>query len=389
MVLSHKKIGYARKIILVIFISIIFVMLTKININSLICEDDAQALSIEYAEYSESGLDINDVTEDIYEGLSGILPEGLTDTEELLDLSLFGELIFGAVRDGVSRCGGFLLTLVGVALLLSLAERGVFDRALESTSSAALSGVLSIPVFSSLYSLIGECSSAVSEGCELFSGLLPLMISVTALEGGAVSSAVQGAGMSLALSFISGVILKGLLPIVSVSLSLALLTSFDKEGIIGSLSSIIRGFILSVMGIIGMLLPATLAVQSLLASAKDTLALRSAKYAVGSMIPIVGGTVAGALSTLSAGAGVLRSAVGGVGAACIIYIFLSPLLMLLLYRGCITLTLSLLDCLGVQSGGRMLKALLSAYDSLLALLACSFVIFLLETVIFTRTVISL
>ena len=389
MIISYQKIGYRRKLVLVLFISIILVMLTKINIKEGLHRDNAPILFVECADYTEGAFDLNDEAEDIYEGLDGILPEGLDSTEDVLDLSLFGELILGTVSDRARGCGGFLITLVGVALLLSLAERGIFDRGLEATSSAALSGVLSIPIFSSLYSLVGECATAVNSGCEFFSGLLPLMISVTALEGGAVSSAVQGAGMSLALSFISGVILNGLLPVVSLSFSLALLSSFDKEGIIGSLSSLIRGFILSVMGIVGMLLPATLAMQSLLASAKDTLALRSAKYAVGSMIPIVGGTVAGALSTLSAGAGVLRSAVGGVGAMCIIYIFLSPVLVLLLYRGCIGLSLTLLDFCGVRTGGRMLKALLSAYDALLALIACAGVVFLLETVIFTRTVISL
>ena len=112
MIISYQKIGYRRKLVLVLFISIILVMLTKINIKEGLGRDNAPILFVEYADYTEDAFDINDEAEDIYEELDGILPEGLDSTEDVLDLSLFGELILGTVSDRARGCGGFLITFI-------------------------------------------------------------------------------------------------------------------------------------------------------------------------------------------------------------------------------------------------------------------------------------
>ncbi len=389
MKIEDIKCRYGIKLIATVLLSMLLVMLIKLNIIGANESGSSLPSVVENASYESAGFDLTEESEDIWGELLELLPDGFPEDGSALDFGAVSELVLGAVTGRGGAIVSFLLTLIGTALLLSLAERGIFDRGLESTVGAALSGVLSIPVFSSLYSLISECSFCIESGCDFFAGLLPIMVSVTALGGGAASSAAQGAGMSLALGFVSNFILGGLLPVCSLIFAMSLLSSLDKEGVIGSFSSLVRGFLVSVLGFIGMLLPATLAMQTVIASAKDSLSLRTARYAVGNMIPIVGGTVSGALSAISAGAGILRSAVGAVGAGAIIFIFLAPLVTLLLYRLCFRIAITLLEFVGVTSGRRMLISLQGALDALIALLATAGVLFLLEVIVFMRTVVSL
>ncbi len=385
-----EKYSVKRKTLSAIFISILLIMLIKINILSAFNENSPPlVLTVKHASYEDVSGAFESESEDIYGELSELLPTGFPEGDDSFDFMEITELVLSEVTAGRSRIVSFALTLIGTALLLSLAERGIFDGGLEGTVGAALSGVLSIPIFTSMYSLITECCNCIQSGCDFFGGLVPIMVSVTALGGGTASSLAEGAGMSLALGFVSEVILSSLVPISSLIFALSLATSLDKEGVLGSLTSLVKGILVAALGFISMLLPATLAMQTVIASAKDTVTLRTAKYAAGNMIPIVGGAVSGALSTLSAGAGLLRSTVGAVGAGVLVYIFLAPTLTLLLYRLCFRLALTLLDFVGVCSSKRMLSSLLGALDSLTALVATSGIIFLLEVIIFMRTVVSL
>ncbi len=375
------------RIIAVLLVSITLVLLIKININGLISENGEKTETSHSVEMTSGINDEFGEISDAIEGLWGYLPEG-TDEGEIPDFDVILGSVIGGISDKRSALATFLLTLVGTALLLSLAERGVFDRGLEATASAALSGVMSIPIFTALYPLVKECGACIETGCGIFGALIPVAVSVTAFGGGASASVVQGAGMSLALGFVSEVIKTALLPTVSVMLALALSVGFDKEGVTGALCTLIKNLLVGILSFIGMVLPATLAMQNFISSAKDTVALRTARYAAGNMIPLVGSTVSGALSTLGAGAGIMRGTVGAVGSCALMFVFLAPTAILLLYRLCMRIALTLLDFIGTQGAKRMLSSMTGALDALIAMVVISGAVFFLEIIIFMRTAVS-
>ncbi len=347
-------------------------------------------LSIRLASEKED-FDIDTELERLLEEFYSLLPPEI-DSEDALSgvgFQSVAKWIFDAISGGLPSALSELSTMLGICLILSLCESGFAGGELSESLSAGASGILSIPLASSVFSIASSVGNAISSGCDFFGGMIPIATAATALSGAGTSAAAEGAGMSLALGFVSNVLLENLLPIVSLMLAFSMASAFDTGGIVGSLAASLKGLLLFVLGFISFLLPATLSFQSVISSAHDSMALRSAKYAVGNMIPIVGGTLSSMLSTLVTGATLAKGTVGALSSVAIGVIFISPLISLLMLRLAYKISISFLDFVGVALGKRVFSSLMGALDAMIAILCMSGVIFFLETVIFMKSTVAL
>ena len=335
--------------------------------------------------------DIDAELQRLLEEFYSLLPSEI-DTDDALSgvgFQSVAKWIFDALSEGLPSALSELSAMLGICLILSLCESGFVGGELSESLSAGVSGILSIPLASSVFSIASSVGDAISSGCDFFGGMIPIATAATALSGAGTSAAAEGAGMSLALGFVSNVLLENLLPIVSLMLAFSMASAFDTGGIVGSLASSLKGILLFVLGFISFLLPATLSFQSVISSAHDSMALRSAKYAVGNMIPIVGGTLSSMLSTLVTGAALAKGTVGALSSVAIGVIFISPLISLLLLRLAYKISISFLDFVGVALGKRVFSSLMGALDAMIAVLCMSGVIFFLETVIFMKSTVAI
>ena len=121
----------------------------------------------------------------------------------------------------------------------------------------------------------------------------------------------------------------------------------------------------------------------MIASSADSAAMRAAKYTAG-LIPVVGGTVSGALSTLAAGLSYAKGIIGIGAIAVILGMALSPLILLLLYRLALSISLTLSELLGAAVMAKALSAFRFSLDSLIAVYALSAVIYIFEILLFVK-----
>ena len=188
--------------------------------------------------------------------------------------------------------------------------------------------------------------------------------------------------MGLSLSLIGGFGGAAMTSLSGFSLSLAMLSPLGSRSA-GSLFKSVRSLFLWVLGIVTTLLLGTLSLQSVLASAQDSAAMRGVKYLASGMIPVVGSTVSGALSTLASGMSYVKSIVG-IGAVWVLLLtLLPPLIMLLLHRFALTIAVSVTEGLGAES--EPFSSLRFSLDSLTAVYALSGVIYVFEIVLFIKS----
>ena len=108
------------------------------------------------------------------------------------------------------------------------------------------------------------------------------------------------------------------------------------------------------------------------------------KYAVSGMIPVVGGAVSGALSTLASGIKLLSGIMGALSVASLTVLMGTPLLMLLLYRVCILCAASFAEFCGSGNSLRMINAPKFSLDSMIALYTTSALVYIIEIVMFMK-----
>ena len=297
--------------------------------------------------------------------------------------SLMSELLSALRSSGAVI--SFVTLLIGVSLGFILCEASCNPSSeLHEHALSSLSLISSVLIFSSLFPLVDSVADALSSLSSFFSGLIPIAGGIIAAGGAVGTAGVQMMNMNIALTVVGKISTELLFPSVILMFSLSLVSSVDRDGMIRSVASGVRSFFFSVIGIVTTVILASVSLQSVISSASDSAALRAAKYAAGSAIPIVGSTVSGALSALFASASAAGAGIGVGSVAVVISMALSPLVLLLAHRLAASLFSSVLDSLGSSVGSRLIASFRSSLDALTAIYATSVLIYLFELIVFVK-----
>ena len=125
-------------------------------------------------------------------------------------------------------------------------------------------------------------------------------------------------------------------------------------------------------------------VQNQLSAKADSLGARAAKYALGSFIPVVGGTVGDSFRTVAASVEYIRSTVGGIAILVILLLLLPPLISLALGRSAVNITSAVAKMLGCEQEGRLLSEIGNVYGYMIAVCSICSVVFIYALTLFVR-----
>lgn len=336
--------------------------------------------------YADEAVDeyISDFENLLPEGYEGMNDVGsMTEAAELKSLL---SAIIASASGGRGDIGRFFLLLVGVVALTSLAS---FSGGRLSYTVEPLVGVIcSVSVFYALRPIIDMVRDGIDRLGKFFSSLIPIMAGITALGGGSSTATVQAGGMYTAFALVGGVGGEIFLTLSAFGLAAALLSSLGGEGI-ASVCRGVKGLFGWITGLFTALITAAFSLQTLVASIADSAAMRAIKYAASGLIPVVGSTVSGAISTLASGVSYAKGVVGTGAILVIIYMAISPLVLLLSYRLTLSLGLILADTCGSKASSNIFTAFRYALDMTVTAYALSALIYLFEIILFIKVGVSL
>ena len=299
--------------------------------------------------------------------------------------SLLSEF-FGALEYGLGEAASFFVMLLGISLIIATSESvtPIENNSLARNSSAAISVISSVLIFGK----IGKLCFSVRESLEVlsafFSGIIPILTGILGAGGNINSSAAQAFNMNVTLGAVSYLSAEILIPLVFALFALALAASMDG-GAISSVAKGIKNIFMWLVGISTAVIIGAVSMQSVITGAQDSAYLRAAKYAASGMIPVVGSTVSGALSTLAGGLSYVKSVVGVSSVMVIVTLAISPLITMLLYRLAFSLSITLLEFMGASGGVRTFTAFRSSIDALISVYALSAVVYISEVVVFMKS----
>lgn len=327
---------------------------------------------------------------DEYEGL---VPDGSFDPDAIGDetdaAGIFG-MIGDAFSEGIPGAVSFFAMLVGIAAVCAALE-SFTERISEGNSrlaSSAISAVSATLVISRLLPLALSVRTGMQEMSAFFSGLIPILSGILASGGSVNSAATQAFNMNLTLGVIEYAATELLLPLVFAMLALSV-TAGLGAGTVSTLARWIKNTFMWLLGIFTTVILGVVSMQSMISAAKDSAYLRGAKYAASEMIPVVGGVVSGALSSLAGGLAYVKSVIGVSAVFVIVSIAVAPLVSLLLYRLSLSLAGSLIELLSVDSRGGCFQAFRSAIDALIAVYALSAFSAIFEIFVFMKSGVEL
>lgn len=302
------------------------------------------------------------------------LDQGLQD---ILDTGS-GELA-GVIHKAV-RSGGLLLVVV---LLCGLAEGAYAGTGKgESLQTVPIVGALAITAISvsDVHALIGMGQGALTHMEGFAKVLLPTMALATAASGSPGGAAARQLATMLFSNVLMSVITHLLLPLVyayiAACVAHAAMGNDGLKRIAGALKWVVTAILtVLLIGFVGYL-----TVSGVIAGTADAVAVKTAKFAVSSMVPVVGGILSDAAETVLAGAGILKNAVGVFGMLAVLSMCLVPFLQLgvhyLAYKVAAALSATVAE--GRVSG--LIDGIGSAFGLILGMTGASAVLLLVSMV---------
>ena len=328
-----------------------------------------------------------------FDEYSDIAPDGFGDPDEILNesgatdiLEMLGDAFSAGVGDAVS----FFAMLMGISAIYAVYE-SFCEKGTESNSriaSAGITAVSSILIISRLLPLVFSVRSGMKDMCSFFSALIPITTGILAAGGSVNSAATQAFNMNLTLGAIDYAASELLIPLVFAMLALSV-TAGLGAGTVSTLAKWLKSCFLWLIGILTTVIIGAVSMQSMISSAKDSAYLRGAKYAASGMIPVVGGVVASALSSLAGGLAYAKSVIGVSAVFAIVGFALTPLVTLLLYRLAISLAGSFLELMGAEVGSKCFHSYRSCLDALVAVYALSAFAAIFEIFVFMKSGVDL
>lgn len=324
------------------------------------------------------------------EDLSGYLPE---ETEEYMNEngitaenpdwvnSLGAENVFSHIfsflKSGAKAplaSGAAILAVILISAAIgSMDIGGGAGAAAMYASALSAAAVITVPVFN----VISACVNAM-QGCAVFmAAFIPVFAVIVASAGSPITSASMSAlllGAAQVVSFISNFVVVPLLGgYLSISLASSVSPLISRSGIADG----IKKLSFWIMSLLTTVFIGILSIQTAVNASADTLSVKTAKFIIGSSVPVAGTVLSEALTTVTASMGLLKSSIGIYGVVACTAIFLPLVIELLLWRVSLTLTAIISDLFSLPKISSLLRAVdtvMSVMSGIILLTCAMFVI---------------
>ena len=299
-------------------------------------------------------------------------------------LSVIGRITGCSISENLSMMARIFGILLISAVFRSLCAGYASSAGVKNALSLCSSATMVVLIFGGLRTRFSEISAFFCVIQDLSVALLPLMGALYAMGGNVGAAAANHAVMTGFLSILQAVVSGTVLPVAGICLALALLDAVSGNGSLRSLAGLIKKTYTLTLSFLMLLLCGVLGMQSTLAKAGDTLALRTARFAAGSFLPVVGGSVSETLRTVAGSVQYLRGVAGTGAILVLLFAFLPVFLSVLLNRITFMLCGAAAKLLHCDAEEKVLSELSSVYGYFLAVIASLFVVVTFSLTLFSR-----
>ena len=335
------------------------------------------------AESTEEIADISKVTSELSGDTLDVLEKmGVNSLDDSSKISFSGIInsVINSAKDKMGAPIKLFGLLVGIAVLTALYNLFCGDN---DKSFSALTGMLCAGTISTTNVLekVNGVSVMLNEGCAFINSFVPVMSAVTIASGHPVTSSAYNL-MLLLSSNVAVYLTSGVFTtLLGCYLAVCLVSSLNSNLNLSGLSRGVKNITIWGIGIISTIFVGILSIQGIAGKAADSVALKTAKFALNSTIPIVGSALSDALVSVEGTIGILRTSVGTFGIVAGVAVILPTIISVVLTKLAIEASAIVAEMLGADKLSELYKNLGSVVTVLIALIMFFILVLLVSTTV--------
>lgn len=277
-----------------------------------------------------------------------------------------------------------LAAAFGVIVLCALIG-GLKTASGENSLSQVFTMVSALCVLASVIAPILECiagaSRAIQDASLFMLSYIPMLSAAIAAAGAPVTGATYNLFLFSACQVVSQVVANTVVPLMGIYLALCIIGSLVPDINIASASAQIKSIVTWTLGFFLTIFVGLLSIQTMVAQSADGLAVKTAKFMIGSFVPVVGSALSEAYTAAQGCFKLLRTTLGAYGVFVSIFTFLPVLLQSMAWYMLTNLVVSAADIIGAPGIGNILRACASVLGILVAIIFCFALLLIVSTTI--------
>lgn len=358
---SNKKIVLVRNILVVLCALIVCVY--QFFPPIVVCaegEGDKNEIEAELNEtigYQLDSLDFGEI-EKIVAGLSSSETEIFGSTSFA---SKIGKVISGEFASGQSSVFGAIVNLIFddilqfVPLLASIIVIAIicgFVSNLRSENNSksigdiihfVCYGVIIILVMSGVVRLIKTASGSIQSIKTQMEVVFPILLTLMTAIGATASVAVYQPAVAFLSSFVMQVLSSVLMPIFIFMIIFTIVSNLTSTVKLDKFTKFFGSTFKWILGTVFTVFMAFLAIQGITASSYDGVSIRTAKYAIRSYVPLLGGYLSEGFDVIMASSMLIKNAVGASGLILMFASIVSPIVQIVVFSLVLKLASAILE----------------------------------------------
>lgn len=288
---------------------------------------------------------------------------------------MFADIARGSFKKPIKD----MIIIAGVVVLVGLIKGTAAAENFSEPLNIVIGCAVAITVFASSAGVISQGMSAVETTSDFMLALIPVLVGIITAAGNPTLALTYGSFAMAAAQAAAQTAGNIITPLCGAFSAFGVSASLSPELKLIKLADMIKKLTIGVLSFVAAAFSAVLGLKSLLAGSADTLASKGIKLALSSAVPIVGGALSDAYSSIIGSVSLLKSTVGVFGVIAVVMIDLPVVLQL-------TARIILLKLLGVLSSsmgddttGEVLDTLSSALTVINAAVIFTAALFIIST----------
>lgn len=306
--------------------------------------------------------------------------DGLAEVQDRFSFVRLFRDILDALSGAWPSALSLLLRLFGWILIAGIfgqMQNAYVAPQISDAFSFCMTLVFALSLTGSVQSLLTSAANYLSTLTTLSGASAPIAAAVLAASGHLTFAAVTHAALMLIFSLFESAGTFLLMPIVRLSYCLGIVGAVCKEVRVERIAKCVRKIFTVITAFVMLGVSFIIGVQSVLARSADTFSLKTVKFALGNMIPLIGGALSDAISTVNSSLSLIRSAAGGICVAALLMIVLPVIVQLLLHRLVLIVCQSAAEMIGCEREALLIGEVHASLGYILAVVSLTAALFLL------------
>lgn len=302
--------------------------------------------------------------------------------EYIEDSQSFFSAVLGIFWEGLKDYMPIIASIISISILggmVSNLKPITNGKSIGNIIHFVTYGIVIIFLGTSLVQIIKITTTTLTTIKNMYDGIFPILLTLLTAVGGTVSVGIYQPAIALISNLVVSLITCVLLPMFIFSMVFSIVGNLSNNIKLDKFVSFLQSAFKWTIGLCFTIFLGFVSIQGVMAGAVDGLSIRTAKYAIKSYVPIVGGYVSDGLSIIMASSVLIKNAIGGVGLFLLLSTIISPVLNLVIFMFSLKFMSAIIEPIGDKKSANFISDLSKSLSLLVALLVAVAFMYLVLT----------